>query len=148
MSILSSYINQRQNAVISRLSGFAPEIVSRAPVRVAEQRLPDVIVAGVKKCGTGALIEILKLHQNIAAPEYEKTENPLFDDVSWARGLPDFISKMARASPEQLVLTKSQSLISYPDQDIINTKLQERQVLKLLNSFKTFDKLLQSSSNI
>ena len=99
MSVLLSCINQRQNADISRFSGFAPEIVSRVPVRVAEQRLPDVIVAGVKKCGTGALIEILKLHQNIAAPEYEKTENPLFDDVSWARGLPDFISKMARASP-------------------------------------------------
>ena len=97
-------------------------------MRVAEQRLPDVIVAGVKKCGTGALIEILKLHQNVAAPEYEKTENDLFDDVSWARGVPDFISKMAKAFPDQLVVTKSQSVITFPDQDIINTKLQESQV--------------------
>ena len=97
-------------------------------MRVAEQRLPDVIVAGVKKCGTGALIEILKLHRNIAAPEYERTENNLFDDESWARGVPDFISKMAKAFPEQLVVTKSQRLITFPDQDIIITKLQESQV--------------------
>ena len=105
-------------------------------MRVAEQRLPDVIVAGVKKCGTGALIEILKLHRNIAAPEYEKTENDLFDDVSWARGIPYFISMMAKASPEQLVLTKSQSLITYPDQDIINKKLQESQVSNCSTALK------------
>ena len=96
-------------------------------VKVAKQRLPDVIVAGIKKCGTGAVIEMLKFHKNIAAPDYGKTENNLFDDNKWARGVPYFISKMAKAFPDQLVVTKSQTLIEFPNQDIIHTKLQESQ---------------------
>ena len=101
---------------------------NKAEVKVAKQRLPDVIVAGIKKCGTGAVIEMLKFHKNIAAPEYGNTENNLFDDSNWARGVPYFISKMAKAFPDQLILTKSQSLIEFPNQDIIHTKLQESQV--------------------
>ena len=105
------------------------EDVSRqAEMKVAEQRLPDVIVAGVKKCGTGALIEMLKLHRNVAAPSYGKTENNLFDDGNWAKGIEDFISKMAKAFPDQLILTKSQSLIEFPNKNIIYTKLKECQV--------------------
>ena len=87
-----------------------------------------MIVAGIMKCGTGAVIEILKFHKNITAPHYGKTENNFFDDQNWAKGVPYFISKMAKAFPDQLVVTKSQSLIYFPNQDIIHIKLQESQV--------------------
>ena len=39
-----------------------------------EKKLPGVIVVGVKKCGTGALIEVLRMHPGIASPPYDKTE--------------------------------------------------------------------------
>ena len=87
-----------------------------------------MIVAGVKKCGTGAVIEILKFHQTIAAPAYESSENDLFDDESWASGVPYFISRMPKAFPEQVVITKSQSVLTFPDKKIVYTKLQEIQV--------------------
>ena len=38
------------------------------------KKLPGVLIAGVKKCGTGALIEILKIHPQMAAPSYGKVE--------------------------------------------------------------------------
>ena len=34
------------------------------------KKLPTVFIIGLKKCGSGALIEILKLHPEIAAPDY------------------------------------------------------------------------------
>lgn len=91
----------------------------------AEQRLPDVIIPGIKKCGTGALIEMLKLHPNIVAPNYGSTENSFFDDNNWSKGVQYFISKMARGLPDQLILTKSQSLIEFPNTEIIYRKLEE-----------------------
>ena len=97
-------------------------------LKVAERRLPDVIVAGVKKCGTGAVMELLKFHKNIAAPGYGNTENDFFDDFNWAKGVSYFISKMPKALPAQLVVTKSQTLIDFPNQDVIYTKLQGSQV--------------------
>ena len=38
------------------------------------QKLPEIAVVGVKKCGTGALIEVLRMHPDIVAPPYEETE--------------------------------------------------------------------------
>ena len=38
------------------------------------QELPEVSVVGVKKCGTGALIEVVRMHPCIVAPPYGKTE--------------------------------------------------------------------------
>ena len=90
----------------------------------AEQRLPDVIIAGVKKSGTGALIEMLKLHPSIAAPNYGSTENSFFDDTNWSKGVEYWVSKMARGLPDQLIVTKSQSLIENPHKEIIYTKLE------------------------
>ena len=117
-----SYINFHQDI----LAAFSHQKYHFTPRR-AEQRLPDVIIPGVKKCGTGALIEMLKLHPNIVAPDYVSTENDLFDDAHWAKGIERFIKKMARGFPEQLIVTKSQSLIRFPNSDAINTKLKECQ---------------------
>ena len=107
------------------LAAFQPQC--SVPL-LARQRLPDVIIAGVKKSGTGALIEMLKLHPGIAAPNYGSTENSFFDDTNWSRGIEYFISRMAPALPDQLVVTKSQSLIEFPDKEVILTKLQAVQV--------------------
>ena len=35
------------------------------------KKLPEVAVVGVKKCGTGALIEVLRMHPGIVAPPYD-----------------------------------------------------------------------------
>ena len=31
-------------------------------------------MVGVKKCGTGALIEVLRMHPGVVAPPYDETE--------------------------------------------------------------------------
>ena len=38
------------------------------------EKLPGIAVVGVKKCGTGALLEILRMHPEVVVPSYEKTE--------------------------------------------------------------------------
>ena len=38
------------------------------------KKLPSIGVVGVKKCGTGALIEVLRMHPGIVAPPYAETE--------------------------------------------------------------------------
>ena len=43
------------------------------------KKLPGFLIAGVKKCGTGALLEILKMHPNIAGPSYDKSEVHFWD---------------------------------------------------------------------
>lgn len=49
----------------------------------AESRLPSAIIIGVKKCGTRALLEYLKLHPEVRAPGPE----PHFFDRFYHRGL-------------------------------------------------------------
>ena len=39
-------------------------------IDVHVKKLPTALIIGVKKSGSGALIEILKLHPQIAAPKY------------------------------------------------------------------------------
>ena len=53
-----------------------------------ETKLPAVIVVGVKKCGTGAMIEILKMHPMVAGQTYWKVEVPFFaHDELYAKGI-------------------------------------------------------------
>ena len=49
----------------------------------AKSRLPTAIIIGVKKCGTRALLEYLKLHPLVRAPGPE----PHFFDRYYSRGL-------------------------------------------------------------
>ena len=48
-----------------------------------EKKLPGAVIIGVKKCGTGALIEMLKMHPKVAVPNYFETEVKFwgFDDL-------------------------------------------------------------------
>ena len=60
-----------------------------------EQKLPDVIVVGVKKCGTGAMIEMLKMHPKVAGQEYDFVEVFFFaHDELYDKGLDYYKVKM------------------------------------------------------
>ena len=60
--------------------------IERKKVEIVEstdKKLPKAVIIGVKKCGTGALIEMLKMHPQVAAPSYYETEVKFwgFDDL-------------------------------------------------------------------
>lgn len=74
------------------------------------RRLPDVIIIGVRKGGTRALIEMLSLHRAIAAA---KSELHFFDcEQRYARGLDWYRSQMPPARPDQLVVEKTPAYFS------------------------------------
>jgi len=80
--------------------------------RVKGKRLPDIIILGIMKCGTGTLLEMLRLHPNIVAPGYYKTENTFYaEDQLYEKGEQYFIDKMPEAEPHELIITKSPGLI-------------------------------------
>ena len=58
------------------------------PNKKKMKKMPDIGVIGVKKCGTGAMIEVLRMHPNIVAPPYYETEIKFwFDDQEMQKGL-------------------------------------------------------------
>ncbi|XP_046893693.1 heparan sulfate (glucosamine) 3-O-sulfotransferase 3-like [Hypomesus transpacificus] len=69
----------------------------------ATRRLPQAIIIGVKKGGTRALLEFLRLHPDIRALGSE----PHFFDRHYARGLNWYRSLMPRALEGQVVLEKT-----------------------------------------
>ena len=53
-----------------------------------EKKLPGAVIMGIKKCGTGALIEMLKMHPEIAVPNYHETEVRFWaNDTEYVLGL-------------------------------------------------------------
>ena len=58
-------------------------VEERSKTASAKSRLPTAIIIGVKKCGTRALLEYLKLHPLVRAPGPE----PHFFDRYYSRGL-------------------------------------------------------------
>lgn len=76
-----------------------------SPRVTGAQRLPDIIVIGVRKGGTRALIEMLKLHGSVVAAQ---NEVHFFDwDSHYQRGLDWYRSQMPRALPGQLTVEKT-----------------------------------------
>ena len=70
-----------------------------------QQHLPHVIIIGVRKGGTRALLEFLNLHPQIAAA---KPEMHFFDDDdNYTRGIEWYRSRMPWSSPEQLTIEKT-----------------------------------------
>ena len=58
------------------------------PNKKKMKKMPDIGVIGVKKCGTGAMIEVLRMHPNIVAPRYDQTEITFwFDQHERQKGL-------------------------------------------------------------
>lgn len=69
------------------------------------QQLPQIIIIGVRKGGTRALIEMLSLHSAVAAAE---NEVHFFDwESHFQKGLPWYLSQMPYALPEQLTVEKT-----------------------------------------
>ncbi|XP_052776865.1 heparan sulfate glucosamine 3-O-sulfotransferase 2-like [Mya arenaria] len=67
------------------------------------RRIPKVIIIGVKKCGTRALLEYLKLHPLIKAPGPE----PHFFDRNYHRGLDWYRSKMPATNDHEITIEKT-----------------------------------------
>ena len=64
-------------------SGNVQQTEHEENARDIKSRLPTAIIIGVKKCGTRALLEYLKLHPLVRAPGPE----PHFFDRYYSRGL-------------------------------------------------------------
>ncbi len=69
------------------------------------RHLPDIIIIGVRKSGTRALIEMLNLHTDVvAAPN----EVHFYDwDSHYRRGVDWYVSQMPYARPGQLTVEKT-----------------------------------------
>ncbi|XP_056328066.1 heparan sulfate glucosamine 3-O-sulfotransferase 1 [Danio aesculapii] len=69
------------------------------------RRLPDIIIIGVRKAGTRALIQMLSLHTSIAAAQ---NEVHFFDwDSHYERGLDWYVDQMPETQPGQLTVEKT-----------------------------------------
>lgn len=82
-----------------------------------KKRLPNAIIIGVKKGGTRALLEILKIHPSIRACS---SEVHFFDrDENYEQGLSWYREQMPKSLPEQITIEKSPSYF-------ITSKVPER----------------------
>ncbi|KAG5262658.1 hypothetical protein AALO_G00277420 [Alosa alosa] len=79
------------------------ETNSTAKDWTATRRLPHALIIGVKKGGTRALLEFLRLHPDIRALGSE----PHFFDRHYARGLDWYRSMMPKALDGQIVMEKT-----------------------------------------
>ncbi|MBN3310796.1 HS3SA sulfotransferase, partial [Amia calva] len=83
----------------------APGLESSNPGKdwTAARRLPQALIIGVKKGGTRALLEFLRLHPDIRALGSE----PHFFDRHYGRGLTWYRSMMPKALDGQIVMEKT-----------------------------------------
>lgn len=75
------------------------------------KRPPDAVIIGVKKGGTRALLEMLKLHPQVVSPRGEVH----FYDRNYERGTDWYLSRMPSATPQQLIVEKTPSYFVTPD---------------------------------
>ncbi|XP_052818864.1 heparan sulfate glucosamine 3-O-sulfotransferase 2-like [Mya arenaria] len=87
------------------------ENLSSKPLDEHIRRLPKVIIIGVKKCGTRALLEYLKLHPLIKAPGPE----PHFFDRNYHRGLDWYRSIMPSTKEHEITMEKTPRYFVSPD---------------------------------
>ncbi|CAD5222601.1 unnamed protein product [Bursaphelenchus xylophilus] len=73
------------------------------PTTELTQRFPDAIIIGVKKCGTRALLEFLKLNPNVKAPGPEVH----FFDKNYEKGYSWYRSQMPFTTSSQTTIEKS-----------------------------------------
>ncbi|XP_017316051.1 heparan sulfate glucosamine 3-O-sulfotransferase 1 [Ictalurus punctatus] len=75
--------------------------------------LPDIIIIGVRKGGTRALLEMLSLHDTIATAQ---SEVHFFDsDAHYQQGLEWYTSQMPLARPDQLTVEKTPAYFTSVD---------------------------------
>uniref|UniRef100_A0A8C2ZBC6 Sulfotransferase n=1 Tax=Cyclopterus lumpus TaxID=8103 RepID=A0A8C2ZBC6_CYCLU len=94
-------LNNLQTLAFSGLPGL--ESNSSGKEWTAARRLPQALIIGVKKGGTRALLEFLRLHPDIRALGSE----PHFFDRHYARGLDWYRSMMPKALDGQIVMEKT-----------------------------------------
>ena len=75
------------------------------------KRPPDAVIIGVKKGGTRALLEMLKLHPQVVCPRGEVH----FYDRNYEKGTDWYLSRMPSATPQQLIIEKTPSYFVTPD---------------------------------
>ena len=80
-------------------SGLNESTNKDKPVR----RLPDALIIGVKKCGTGALREFIRLHPDVYAPSTEVH----FFDRWYDYGIHYYVSRLPLVEPGKLLLEKT-----------------------------------------
>lgn len=68
-----------------------------------KRRLPQAIIIGVRKCGTRALLEMLKMHPQIAAA----SEEVHFFDNNYDHGMQWYKHRMPYSYPDQITIEKS-----------------------------------------
>ncbi|XP_037113160.1 heparan sulfate glucosamine 3-O-sulfotransferase 3B1a [Syngnathus acus] len=86
--------------------GDEANAVAAASLNESEsQKLPQAIIIGVKKGGTRALLEFLRLHPDVRAAEAE----PHFFDRNYHKGLDWYRELMPKSSQGQLTMEKTPS---------------------------------------
>ena len=83
---------------------FTYNFFPKSPKSVQKKRLPDALIIGVKKSGTGALIEFVRMHPDVAAP---KTEEVHFFDMFYDKGIEYYYSKLPFVTPDQILMEKT-----------------------------------------
>ena len=86
------YKNETRYDKVTKKVTEHPKTIEETALTVSNKKkmkkLPDIGVIGVKKCGTGAMIEVLRMHPNIVAPPYDQTEITFwFDEHERQKGL-------------------------------------------------------------
>ncbi|VDM56127.1 unnamed protein product, partial [Angiostrongylus costaricensis] len=81
----------------------ALDILTGYSTLILEKKFPSAIIVGVKKAGTRALLEFLRLNANIRAPGPEVH----FFDKNYHRGLEWYREKMPLTTKHQLTIEKS-----------------------------------------
>ncbi|XP_061823152.1 heparan sulfate (glucosamine) 3-O-sulfotransferase 3-like [Nerophis lumbriciformis] len=93
----------REGSVIGATGHAGLEANMSGKEWTASRRLPHALIIGVKKGGTRALLEFLRLHPDIRALGSE----PHFFDRHYARGLDWYRSMMPKALDGQIVMEKT-----------------------------------------
>lgn len=101
-SSLTSAISSSSSSLLSSSSSSLPSLVASGPT---EKRLPQVIIIGVRKCGTRALLEFLNLHSKI---QKARDEVHFFDeDSKYEQGLEWYRSQMPYSYSDQVTIEKT-----------------------------------------
>uniref|UniRef100_A0AAV2MP05 Sulfotransferase n=1 Tax=Knipowitschia caucasica TaxID=637954 RepID=A0AAV2MP05_KNICA len=100
---VSQPVSQVQNASREDADGRGVQGALERREYTAARRLPHALIIGVKKGGTRALLEFLRLHPDIRALGSE----PHFFDRHYTRGLDWYRSMMPKALEGQVVMEKT-----------------------------------------
>ncbi|XP_078000537.1 heparan sulfate glucosamine 3-O-sulfotransferase 1-like [Glandiceps talaboti] len=75
------------------------------------KHIPDVIIGGAKKCGTGALKTFLSYHPSLAMARREVH----YFDKNYSKGIQWYVQMMPVSTPDQLVIEKTPMYLIDPD---------------------------------